>query len=147
MSNKIDNIWPGIAVIIFDDEKRVLLQKRADVGLWGIPSGHVEPGESVTEAAIREVKEETGLDILVSRMIGVYSDPESQVFAYPNGITTHFVTTYFEGKVIGGEIDCACTETLELSYFENDRLPDNLLTMNPQWLRDALSYSDKPFIR
>lgn len=147
MTQQIDNIWPGVAIIIFDEENRVLLQKRSDVGLWGIPSGHVEAGETVIEAAIREVWEETGLNIRINRLIGVYSDPKSQVFKYPNGITTHFITTYFEGKVTGGQISCSSPETLELRYFPIDDLPSDILPMNPQWLKDALCNQEAPFIR
>lgn len=55
----VDDILPGIAVAIFNKEKdKVLLQKRADLGLWGLISGHAEPYETVTETAIREVWEE-----------------------------------------------------------------------------------------
>lgn len=147
MVQTIDNICPGVAMIIFDKNKRVLLQKRADVRLWGIPSGHVEPGESVVDAAVREIWEETGLNICVTRLIGVYSDPKSQVFKYPNGTTTHFITTYFEAQVVGGQINCSSPETLDLRYFPLDALPDDILPMHPQWLKDALSEQVAPFIR
>ncbi|WP_315120178.1 NUDIX domain-containing protein [uncultured Clostridium sp.] len=147
MKEIIDDIWPGVAIIIFDKDRRVLLQKRADVGLWGIPSGHVEPGESVMEAAIREVKEETGLNINITRLIGVYSDPKSQVFKYPDGHVTHFVTTYFEGEVIDGQLSCSSPETLKLEYFNTDNLPSNILPMHPQWLNDALCEQETPFVR
>lgn len=147
MIKHIDNIHPGVAIIIFDQNKKVLLQKRADVGLWGIPSGHVEIGESVTEAAIREVREETGLNIRILRLIGIYSNPQSQVFKYPNGITTHFITTYFEGEVIGGDINLNSNETLELCYFGINDLPDDILPMHPQWLQDALCQQERAFIR
>ena len=93
---RIDEICPGVAVIIFDADKRVLLQKRADVGLWGIPSGHVEPGETLLNAAVREVMEETGLEVRIKRLIGIYSDPASQVFCYPNGKNVHFYLLWAE---------------------------------------------------
>lgn len=147
MIQKIDNIHPGVAIIIFDENRKVLLQKRADVGLWGLLSGHVEPGESIKEAAVREVWEETGLDIRITRLIGVYSDPKSQVFKYPNGITTHFITTYFEGEVVGGQINASSPETLELRYFAIDDLPTDILPMHPQWLKDALCQQEAAFIR
>lgn len=147
MAKDIDNIHPGVAIIIFNKDKEVLLQKRADVRLWGIPSGHVEPGESVTEAAVREVKEETGLSIRITKLIGVYSEPKSQVFKYPNGITTHFITTYFEGEIIDGDISCSSNETLELGYFRIDNLPTDILPMHPQWLEDALCHQERAFIR
>lgn len=143
----IDYIYPGVAIIILDDNNRVLLQKRRDVGLWGIPSGHVEPGETVREAAIREVKEETSLDIEIKHLIGVYSDPKSQVFAYPNGEVVHFITTCFLAEVIGGELKCDPKESLEYRYFAYDNLPDKLLPMHPRWLDDALAFEEEAFIR
>ena len=101
---RIDDLKAGITVIILNEEKQVLLQKRSDVGLWGIPSGHIEIGETVSEAAIREVKEETNLDIRIKKLIGVYSEPNSQVFAYPNGKVVHFITTCFLAEITGGEL-------------------------------------------
>jgi 8-oxo-dGTP pyrophosphatase MutT (NUDIX family) len=64
-------IRPGVAAVIFD-EGRVLLQRRDDTGRWGLPGGGVEPGESVRQALIREVREETGLEVEPLRLIGVY---------------------------------------------------------------------------
>lgn len=136
---KVKEICPGVAIIIFDNENNILLQKRADVNLWGIPSGHVEPGETVTEAAIREVFEETGLQVEILRLIGVYSDPKSQIFKYPDGRITHFVTCCFQGKITGGKISTSSPETLEVKFFPINKLPSNILKMHPNWLDDALS--------
>ncbi|MFB6467829.1 NUDIX domain-containing protein [Cytobacillus sp. Hz8] len=145
--NQIDEIKAGIAVIIFNEKKQVLLQKRADVGLWGIPSGHIEIGETVSEAAIREVKEETNLEIEIIKLIGVYSEPASQVFNYPNGKTVHFITTCFLAEVKGGNLKCNSNESLDLRYFGLEELPHNLLSMHPSWLKDALSKRKMAFIR
>ncbi|AMA72998.1 MULTISPECIES: NUDIX domain-containing protein [Aneurinibacillus] len=144
---KATQIRPGVAIIIFDEQNRVLLQKRADVGLWGIPSGHVEPGETVLQAAVREAWEETGLRVAITRLIGIYSDPVSQTFYYPDGRVVQFVTTCFQAQVIGGKLSPRCAETLELAYFPHDRLPSELLPMHPKWLEDALANHDLPFLR
>ncbi|GGE16041.1 DNA mismatch repair protein MutT [Marinithermofilum abyssi] len=144
---KAEKIHPGIAVIIFDEQKRVLLQKRADVGLWGIPSGHVEPGETVEEAAIREVSEETGLNIRITKLIGVYSDPNSQIFTYPDGRVIHFITTCFQAEIIDGVMTCDSPETVDLRFFSRENLPSNLLPMHPRWLDDALTNKEGAFIR
>ena len=144
---KIDEIKAGVAVIILNKKNQVLLQKRADVALWGIPSGHVEIGETVSEAAIREIKEETNLDIRINKLIGVYSDPHSQVFVYPKGKVVHFITTCFLAEVTGGELSCHSDESLEIKFFGHETLPDDLLKMHPRWLKDALAKKDRAFIR
>ncbi|KEF35896.1 ADP-ribose pyrophosphatase [Schinkia azotoformans MEV2011] len=144
---RIDELKAGVAVIILNEENQVLLQKRADVGLWGIPSGHVEIGETVSETAIREVKEETNLDIKIKKLIGVYSDPNSQVFVYPSGKVVHFITTCFLAEITGGELRCNSDESLEIKFFEIQNLPHDLLKMHPRWLKDALANSEMAFIR
>ena len=92
-----------MAAVVFDEAGRVLLGRRLDNGLWGLPSGHVEVGETAAQAAVREVAEETGLQVQVQRLVGVYSDPASQVFAYPDGRVTQFVTTTFACLPRGGQ--------------------------------------------
>ncbi|WP_088033869.1 NUDIX domain-containing protein [Evansella clarkii] len=144
---RIDELKAGVAVIILNGEKQVLLQKRADVELWGIPSGHIEIGETVSEAAIREVKEETNLDIRIKKLIGVYSEPDSQVFAYPNGKVVHFITTCFLAEITGGEVRCNSDESLEIKFFGSENLPQDLLKMHPRWLKDALANRELAFIR
>ncbi|WP_313431561.1 NUDIX domain-containing protein [Siminovitchia terrae] len=144
---RIDELKAGVAVIIFNEQNQVLLQKRADVGLWGIPSGHIEIGETVSEAAIREVKEETNLDIRIKKLIGVYSDVNSQIFTYPNGKIVHFITSCFLAEITGGELRCNSDESLEINFFGLEDLPKNLLKMHPKWLEDALAKRDLAFIR
>ncbi|MDQ0229153.1 NUDIX domain-containing protein [Metabacillus malikii] len=144
---RIDDVKAGVAVVILTKDNQVLLQKRADVGLWGIPSGHIEIGETVSEAAIREVKEETNLDITIKKLIGVYSDPKSQVFEYPNGKVVHFITTCFLAEITGGKLTCHSEESLDIKFFDNDKLPNDLLNMHPKWLKDALSNRGEAFIR
>ena len=144
--------WPGrvavgVAAVVFDGKGWVLLGKRADNGLWGLPSGHVEPAETVEEAAIREVREETGLEVEVERLVGVYSDPHSQSFAYPNGEVVHFVTSCFRCKVTGGVARADGVEASEVAFFATDGLPDDLLPMHPRWLSDALSAKRAAFVR
>lgn len=144
---EVKDIRPGVAIVIFNKENQVLLQKRADVNLWGIPSGHVEPGETVQDAAIREVSEETGLQIKILRLIGVYSEPSSQIFRYPDGRVTHFVTCCFQAEVVSGELTVSPPETLDLRYFPCNRLPADILPMHPLWLADALTPTTQSFIR
>jgi ADP-ribose pyrophosphatase YjhB (NUDIX family) len=100
------------SVVILDAERRVLLVRRTDNGRGCLPGGHFEPGESVTEAAIREVKEETGLDVEVIRLTGVYSSPD-RVLEYDDGRQFHFVALSFEARVTSGSL----TPSSETSEF------------------------------
>src|SRR6185436_11811839 len=99
-------IRPGVSAVILRPGG-VLLQRRSDNGLWGLPGGGVEPGESVREAVAREVREETGLEVEPLRVIGVYSAPEHhQIITYPDGNVIHYVSTCFECAITGGTLVC-----------------------------------------
>ncbi len=108
----------GCSAAIFDENRRVLLTKRADNGQWCLPGGAVEPGESVAEACEREVFEETGLRVRVKRLVGVYSHPD-QLSVYKDGNKAHIVALHFEAEVVGGELGLS-NETTDFSYFTLD---------------------------
>jgi ADP-ribose pyrophosphatase YjhB (NUDIX family) len=131
-------IRPGVSAIIFGPGG-VLLQQRDDNRLWGLPGGAVDPGESVSAAVVREVREETGLEVEPVRLIGVYSALEHhQVVTYPDGNVIHYVSSAFECRVIGGALACGA-ESLALDWFDPERLPDDLLPMSRIRIRDALA--------
>src|SRR5512138_962466 len=86
----------GCSIVLFEaDKKTVLLTRRADNGQWCLPGGRVDPGESVSEACIRELQEETGIDSHVRRLVGVYSDPD-QLIVYPEGAKAFVIVVCFE---------------------------------------------------
>ena len=105
---------------VFDDLGRVLLQKRGDSDKWGFPGGAVELGETPEMAAVREVKEETGLDVSAGRLIGVYTDPD---VTYPNGDRAQSIVIAYELHALGGGLSCDLDETLELKYFSAEEKP------------------------
>lgn len=142
-----ERVEPGVAAIVLDSDGRMLLMRRRDNRLWGIPSGHVEPTETVQAAVVREIREETGLETEVMRLVGVYSDPRSQVMTYPDGRVRHFVTTCFLCRPVGGTLVAMGPETLETGFFSPESLPGPMMTMHPLWLADALAQSGIPFIR
>lgn len=140
-------ILPAVAAVIFNQQGQVLLQRRKDVNRWGIISGHVEFGESVAEAVLREIREETDFHATITRFIGIYSSPHSQTYQYSDR-TVQYVTSYFEatlhGEIVPG---FANAETAELKYFPVDALPEDLAQVNPYWLRDALAPQHGPYMR
>lgn len=147
MKEANNEILPAIAVAIFNEKGEILLQKRKDVNKWGIISGHVEFGETIEHAVIREIKEETDASAAIVRFIGVYSSPESQTYSYP-GRTVQYVTSYFEAR-LAGDISAGFSnsETQELRFFRTDSIPQDLALVNEHWLTDALDREAGIFIR
>jgi 8-oxo-dGTP pyrophosphatase MutT (NUDIX family) len=142
-----EQILPAIAVAIFNDNKEILLQKRKDVDRWCILSGHVEFGETVEEAVLREISEEINVTGEIVRFIGVYSSPDSQTYQYSNK-KVQYVTLYFEAKLLN-EIEQGFSndETIELKYFSPDSIPGDLAMLNPYWLSDALNTINRVVFR
>ena len=102
---------------IFNENGEVLLQRLGDSNLWGFPSGAIELGETPERAAIREIKEETGLDVEVVRMMGIYTDTDLE---YPNGDKAQSICIAYELKAVDGQLRCDMKETAELKYFSLD---------------------------
>ena len=144
--NRATEIRPGVAAIIRNGQGEILLQRRSDNGLWGLPGGSVEIGESVRQAIVREVEEETGLSVEVERLIGVYSDPAVQIVRYPDGNVVHYISTCFACRILGGTLR-TCAETLELGFFDPAALPEQLVPMHCIRIADALANRAEPFIR
>jgi ADP-ribose pyrophosphatase YjhB (NUDIX family) len=119
---KAGKIRVGCSAAIFDEQRRVLLTRRADNGQWCLPSGGMESGESAAEACEREVFEETGLRVRVKRLVGVYSHPD-QLVVYPDGNKAHIVALHFEAEVIDGELGLS-DETTDFGYFTLDEMQD-----------------------
>jgi len=140
-------ILPAVAAIIFNEKGEVLLQKRRDAGRWCVLSGHVEYGEEVEEAMLREIKEETGAEASIVRLIGVYSEPGTQTYHY-NGRSVQYITSYFEASFrIDPPAHFSNEETMQLAFFSVDNLPGDFAQISPYWLSDALDAGQKVFVR
>ena len=119
-------------------DRELLLMQRSDNGQWGIPGGYVELGESVAMAARREVREETGVEIQLGRLVGVYSDPAVQVIHYPGGERVQSVNLCFEAQAVGEGAASTPEETLATGYFAPRDLPEPFVPIHRVRLRDAL---------
>jgi ADP-ribose pyrophosphatase YjhB (NUDIX family) len=121
----------GAAVVVVD-RGRVLLQLQEDTATWCLPGGAIESGETLAQAAVREVREETGLDVVLERLVGVYSKPR---WRRGGG---HDVV--FRTRPVGGDLSRADpTETVEARFFAPDALPERLWWTHRRMLADALA--------
>ncbi len=111
----------GCSAVIFDEKReKVLLTQRMDNGRWCLPGGHMESGESATEACEREVWEETGLKVRATRLLGVYSNPD-QLVIYKDGNKAFFVVLNFEVQVLEGELGLS-DETTAFGWFSLEEM-------------------------
>ncbi|MGI5291287.1 NUDIX domain-containing protein [Nonomuraea polychroma] len=113
------------SAFVRDDEGRVLLLRRADNGLWTIPTGGVKKGETVAQAGVRECREETGLDIEVTGLVGVFSTPD-HVIVYMHGDKIDEVrqpiNVCLRARVVGGAEAPDPREARELRWVAPDDL-------------------------
>ncbi|WJV61315.1 NUDIX domain-containing protein [Pectobacteriaceae bacterium CE70] len=114
----------GANVILTDAHQRILLQLRRE-GTWGLPGGLLEPGESLEETAVREVKEETNLDVRQLALLGVFSGPE-YTFTLCNQDEINVITSLFLACAWSGEMVNDPEEGLDLAFFSPDNLPENM---------------------
>jgi 8-oxo-dGTP diphosphatase len=133
-------------VAVRDAEGRILLVRRADDGTWCIPGGHVEPGESWADAARRECREETGWDVTLTGLLGVYSDPADQTHRYPDGTLVSFLAVVFEAT-LSVQATTPDHEVTAVEWFARDALPTEIFAVDVPAIRDALSDAPRPFVR
>ncbi len=116
---------PVASAVVFDDKGHVLLHQRSDSGEWALPGGAIDPGEEPANAAIREVWEETGVNVLPERIIGVESGPDYFV-RYTNGDEAMALAIVFVCKVLSGEPHVNDDESIAVRYFPVNELPQDM---------------------
>ena len=138
---------PGASAIIFDDaHRKVLLTQRADNGRWCLPGGGMDAGESIEETCIREVLEETGLQVRVTRLVGVYTSPDL-IIEYPDGNLIQPVAFSFEAEVTGGELGLS-DETIAYGYFTLNEIDSlDFMELHRGRVQDALQKHEAAFIK
>jgi 8-oxo-dGTP pyrophosphatase MutT (NUDIX family) len=128
---------PGARIVIEREDGKVLLQRRSDFGIWGIPGGIPEEGEDIRDVIVREAREETGLIVKDPKPFGYACDPAFETIRYPNGhvcqyFSIMFCTTSYEGELGGSD-----GESLALEWFAPEELP----VMLPNMKRSIEAYA------
>lgn len=137
-------------------EGEVLLMRRSDNGFWGLPGGFVEIGESVTQATRREVAEETGWQVEVGPLIGIYSDPATNVVDYGKrkgaaagggDRRVQIVNLCFHAEAIEAGPATTPEETLEMGFFATGALPEPFVPIHAIRVEDGLARRAEAAIR
>ncbi|MFA7244772.1 MAG: NUDIX hydrolase [Candidatus Magasanikbacteria bacterium] len=129
------NINSGVYAVILNENKEVLMIHRTDHDLWEIPGGKWEEDETPWQAAIREVEEETGLQVEVEKIVSLGSRPERQDLVFT-----------FLCKIIGGEIKHT-READDIQYFSLENIPPNTAPSKLERIKDVLAMQEQCFLR
>lgn len=117
-----NSLVPGGSALVVDTDGSILMQRRSDSGNWSLPGGVMEIGETLEQCVVRETREESGLDIEITGLLGIYTDP-AHVIAYEDGeVRQEFNITYY-GRVVGGRI-AVSAESTEVRFIRPDELPE-----------------------
>lgn len=111
----------GATIVVLKDNK-ILLNLRSDTNTWGIPGGSLELGETLEDAAARELKEETNLDAESFTLLNVFSGNDFY-FEYPNGDKLYSVIALYRANNVKGNLKVTDGESFQLKYFGKDELP------------------------
>lgn len=139
-----NSLVPAATVFVQDEAGRVLLVQRSDNGLWALPGGGMEIGETLAGAAEREVLEETGYRVRVVDVIGIYSDPK-HVIAYDDGEVRQQFAVSFAAELLDGSLKTS-EETPRTGWFEEADIADlpmhdsNRLRLRHGFARSPLPY-------
>ena len=130
---------PGVRAVIVNDREELLLQRRTDTALWGLPGGAVELDETALEDLRREVAEETALVVIEAEPMALYSGPKHR-FDYPNGDQVQCFALAFLVRKWEGHPQADGREGSEVQFFPLSRLPEDLVPLHFSTIEDYLRY-------
>ncbi|MFI5986376.1 NUDIX hydrolase [Streptomyces sp. NPDC051555] len=110
-----NSVVPSVTAIVVNEEGNLLLIHKTDNGLWALPGGGHDAGESVTQTVAREVDEETGITVVVEDIVGLYTDPQ-HVMAYDDGEVRQQFSICFHARPVGGSLRTS-SESKEVRWF------------------------------
>ena len=132
-------IMTSACVLLLNEKKQILLQKRADNGFWGYPGGSMELGESFEECARREALEETGLECL-NLIYFTHKSGKEMHYIYPNGDEVYIAEIVFLCDQYQGELKAQESEVFEQRFFDLDKLPENISPINKDVLQMLVDF-------
>ncbi|MET7766801.1 NUDIX domain-containing protein [Streptomyces sp. NPDC005393] len=133
------------SAVVTDETGRILLQRRRDNDLWALPGGGMEMTDSLPGTAVREVKEETGLDVEITGLVGTYTDPR-HVIAYTDGEVRRQFNVCFTARIVDGQLAIS-DESTELRFVPPEELAELSMHHTQRLrLRHFLEHRDRPYL-
>lgn len=134
-------VMPGVSMVCFDNQRRLLLANHGGEKGWAIPGGSVDPSDLPADTAVREMWEETRLHVEPVRIIGVYGGSPNFRTTYANGDVIDYKDTVFECRILGGEMTPDKEEICALRFFSREELAGVAL---PEWVLEILPHIYSP---
>ena len=135
-----NSVVPSANVIVVNDQGEILMIRRTDNGNWAVPGGGMDLGESITDTAVRETLEETGIDCEITGLVGIYTNPQHVILYTSNGEARQEFSVVFTALPIEGQLR-ASTESSEPQWLAPSVIPD--LQMHPSMRQRIQHYLDK----
>lgn len=142
---KANSLVPSVTAVARNEAGEILLIHKTDNDLWALPGGGVDLGESAPDAAVRETKEETGFDVEVTGLVGIYTNP-GHVMAYDDGEVRQQFSICFQVRITGGELRTS-SESKEVAFVDPSKLDE--LNIHPSMrmrIEHGLADRAEPYI-
>ncbi|MBT2213777.1 NUDIX domain-containing protein [Actinomadura sp. NEAU-AAG7] len=138
---KANSLVPAVNVVVENDKGEILMIRRTDNDNWALPGGAIDIGESVAQAAIRETKEETGIDIEVINLVGIYSDPRHVIHYTSNNEVRQEFSILLTARAVAGT-PVTSDESREVRWLQRVDYKD--LKMDPSMRKRISDYETHP---
>ena len=138
---KATSLVPSVNVVVENDEGEILLIRRSDNNNWALPGGAIDLGESLTQAAIREVQEETGITCEITGLVGIYTDPKHIILYTSNNEVRQEFSIVLTARVLAGE-PTPSDETLEVRWVDRGQVDS--YSMHPSMRLRVLHHRREP---
>jgi ADP-ribose pyrophosphatase YjhB (NUDIX family) len=133
---------PGVIAVVLDERDHVLLVRRSETGDWALTTGCLGPGEQPADGAVREVREETGIDVVVDRLLSVEA---LDLSVAPNGVQIYWLAVGVRCRYARGEAMVGDDESIDVGWFDPAAIPP-LATHQARCLSLALADGSRPWI-
>ena len=135
-----NSLVPSVNVAVSDDESRLLMIRRSDNDNWALPGGAMDCGESIADAAVRETKEETGIDCEITGLVGIYTNPRHVILYTSNGEVRQECSVVFAARAVAGE-PTPSSESSEVRWVAANELDG--YTMHPSMRQRVAHYLER----